>query len=159
MRDVDAREYLTGGFVKKQELRTNGPRQAVVEGVEELEGYFAGKDGKKKLELVLVFADKTKLPLRNEATRLAMIAGYGSRTSGWVGQTIELYFDPNVPNPKGGEAGGIRIRRPVSMPAPEDEYVSDLEVPAKANGAERPVKVRSRASKKPADRDVDDVPF
>ena len=159
MLDVDAREYLTGGFVKKQELRTHGPRQVVVEEVEEVEGYFADRDGKKKPELVLVFADKTKLPLRNEATRLAMIVGYGSRTSGWVGQTVELYFDPNVANPKGGDAGGIRIRRPASTGPGDAEYVSDLEVPAKPNGADRPARTRVRASKKTTAENADDVPF
>jgi hypothetical protein len=143
---------------KKQELRQNGPRVCVIADVEQGEGFPDKKTGLRPSELVLVFEDGTKLGLGARVNRDGMIATYGNRTSGWVGQTIEVYFDPTVSNPFGGENGGVRLRRLGSMAAPE-EYVSDLEQPAKGNGAERSVKLHPRASKKTADRDVDDVPF
>ena len=124
MLDVDARGSGGGGgrFVKKRELRQNGPRACRVADVTEGEG-FPDENGNRSPELVLVFEDGTKQSLRAKVNRDAVIEICGPRTSRWIGQTVELYFDPGVFNPRGGEPGGIRIRRPAG-PA---DYVSDLE--------------------------------
>jgi hypothetical protein len=139
MADYDVRDYASGGlFVKKQDLRANGPRTVVVKDVEEADG-FPGKNGQPKKELVLVFEDGTKLALRARAQRDAMAELHGFRTSKWIGKSIELFCDPSVFNPKGGEPGGVRLRVPGAMRVPA-AYRSDLEEPVitKGNGAEQP---------------------
>ena len=129
MNDFDARNYgSSGGFVKKADLRENGPRKFVVADVEEADG-FPDKAGKATKELVLVFADGSKQSLRARAQRDTMVDLFGHRTSKWIGKEIELYCDLSVFNPRGGDQGGIRIRRPDARQEDEelDAYVSDLD--------------------------------
>ena len=128
MIDADVRDYgsKTVGFVKKAELRMNGPRQVMVQDVEEADGFPDRTTGQPTKELVLMFSDGTKFGLRAKVNRDAMAAVCGYRTSDWIGKTIELYFDPGVFNPRGGEPGGVRIRRPGAMQV-EEPFVSDLE--------------------------------
>ena len=40
----------------------------------------------------------------------------GDNTDRWIGKTIEIYFNPDVPNPSGGEPGGLRLRIPETAP-------------------------------------------
>ena len=88
-----------------------------------------------------------------------MIDLFGERTSGWIGKTITLVFDPAIQNPmNAADPGGIRIRRPDTQTIDEDDWVSDLDdtsapaLPAKTkgNGAEtkaRPSRARMRAER------------
>ena len=138
--DFNVRDYMAKGFIKKQELRAQGPRQFTINAVEEAEG-LPSRDGKPpRKELVLVSTKAEKFGLRARINQDTMADLHGERTSGWIGKTITLFFDPNVQNPFGGEQGGIRIQRPDTYEADEVEtYVSDLEEPpAKGNGAEVP---------------------
>jgi hypothetical protein len=160
MIDADVRDYGskgTGGFVKKAELRMNGPRQVMVQDVEEADGFPDRTTGQPTKELVLTFSDGTKFGLRAKVNRDAMAAVSGYRTSDWIRKTVELYFDPGVFNPRGGEPGGVRIRRPGAMQV-EEPFVSDLEdEPVKGNGAERRPSVKAKVSRaKPAASEVDD---
>ena len=128
---MDARQFLRSesAFLKKQELRDEGPRRLVIAGTESRPARF-GKSGES--ELFLRFTDGTLASLRADTVLRAVIRWFGPEADGWVGQEVEAYFDPNVQNPRGGEPGGIRFRRPDS--ATTFDYRSDLEdVPASSS--------------------------
>ena len=110
--DFNVRDYMAVSFIKKQELRAQGPRRVTIKSVEEADG-LPGRDGKPaRKELVLLFTDGTKFGLRARINQETMVDLHGERTSGWIGKAITCTFDPSVMNPFGGEQGGIRIRRP-----------------------------------------------
>ena len=108
MLDVDARGFGKGAFIEKQDLRSSGPRALVVKDVEQGEGLPDRKTGIRPAELILVFEDGSKLGLGARTNQDGMMAIYGHRTAGWVGQVVEVYFDPNVSNPfNAANSGGI----------------------------------------------------
>ncbi len=109
--------YLNSKFIKKQALQAEGPRRLVIQAVEETDG-LKGRDGTSRKELQLVFADDTRFGLRAEQNKQRLIDTFGYRTSTWIGREIELYFSPDVPNPSGGEPGGIRNRFPPGAERP-----------------------------------------
>jgi len=139
MQDYDVRDYSNSVFVKKDDLRRNGPKVAMVQSVEEVPG-LAKRDGRQTKELVLVFPDGSKFALRAKANRDAMSDAYGFRASGWIGKVIELYCDPTVTNPfNSSDQGGVRLRVPGAATATATAtaaaaFVSDLE-PASAPAA------------------------
>ena len=139
---MDAQKFMKksgGSFLKKQDLRSGGPRQLVIAAVEEREGLPDRRTGEKPAELHLVFSDNTRFALGAAENLRRLMTLFGNDTDQWVGQTIEAYFAPDVTNPTGGESGGIRLQAPS---APALEFVSDLEPPATGNGAETPVRPR-----------------
>jgi hypothetical protein len=87
-----------------------------------------------KEELQLVFTDDTRFSLRAMTNLRRLIEAFGPHTAQWIGKTIELYFSPDVPNPGGGEPGGIRIRIPEDVKRVSSTYVSDLDT----SGVDRP---------------------
>jgi hypothetical protein len=123
--DLNARDYLSSTFITKSELRSGGPKRLTIAKVEKAEG--KSWDGKPpKPELILIFTDETRSSLlRTQENLKRIIAGYGDRVSGWVGKPIEIYFSPDIPNPKGGEPGGVRLRIPEA--AKPMVFTSELE--------------------------------
>lgn len=140
---MDAQKFVKGGsFLKKQELRREGPRQLVIATVEEGMGLAHRHTGERAAELRLVFTDNTRFGLGAAENLRRMMALFGTDTDQWVGKTVEAYFAPDVHNPTGGEPGGIRLQLPGTS---ADEFTSDLDEPpakAKGNGAERSAKAR-----------------
>ena len=109
--DHDAREYLTKGFLKKDDLRRLGPQALTVAAVESRLG--KAWDGKPAVnELVLVFTDGQVLSLRTQDNLKRVIETWGPDYDRWTGRVLEAYYSPEVRNPR-GEAGGIRVRFPV----------------------------------------------
>jgi hypothetical protein len=137
---MDAQKFVKGGkFLKKQELRREGPRRLVIAAVEEGEGLPDKRTGEKTAELQLVFDDDARFGLGTAENLRRLITLFGNDTDQWIGKTIEAYFAPDVPNPTGGEPGGVRFQLPGAQ---AEDFVSDLEPPAKPNGAEQSVKPR-----------------
>ena len=146
----DARRFLKSGggggrFVRKDELRDSGPQRFVVREVLEEERAFDGQPA--TIAPVLVSTEGRKVSLRAQANLDRMIRSFGHDADTWPGRTIELFFDPAVRNPSGGEPGGIRIRVPDTA-ARVDSYVSDLD-------ERKPAARRSKAKPKAGE----DVPF
>jgi len=146
---MNARDYLTSGsFIKKAELRASGPQRLTIKAVETAEG-LPGRDGKPAVqELQLVFTDDRRTPLRAQVNLRRMLEGFGDDTATWIGQVIELYFNPDVTNPSGGEPGGIRLRVPETAPR-TGTFRSDLEEAAPVSR-----KARTRAGAKVAEDDI-----
>jgi hypothetical protein len=126
-----------GGWLKKDDLRRTGAQLFLVASVEEREGKDWG-DGKPVYpELVLVFTNGKRFPLRATVNLDRVRDGWGDDCTTWPGKTIEIYFSPDVPNPRGGEPGALRVRLPESVPAipvkrvtvPLVELPEDDEVP------------------------------
>lgn len=140
---MDAQKFVKkggGSFLKKQDLRRDGPRQLVIAAVEEGEGLPNRRTGEKSAELQLVFTDQTRLALGTAENLRRLIALFGNDTDQWIGQRIEVYYAPDVSNPAGGDPGGIRLQAPGVQ---SDEFLSDLDQPpVKGNGAERAAKPR-----------------
>jgi hypothetical protein len=133
---MDATKFVKkggGSFLRKQDLRRDGPRQLVIASVEEREGLPDRRTGEKGRELQLVFTDGARLALGAAENLRRVIALFGPNTDQWSGKTIEVYFDGDVSNPTGGEPGGIRLQAPGAAAA--DDYVSELEPSAQGNGS------------------------
>ena len=108
--DFNARDFLTSKFIRKDDLRTGGPRRLLITDVEKAPG-LPGLGGRPaKDELVLVFADGMKFGLRARVNLERIVEAFGMQTSNWIGKTVELYFSPDISNPSGGAPGGIRVR-------------------------------------------------
>ena len=108
MADYDAGQYERHSFLRKEDLRTSGPRVLIIKDVEETDGLSRnGKPPERVLQLV--FTDEMRLLLRTQENLRRMRKAYGDRTSGWIGKPVTAYYSPDVPNPS-GEPGGIRLR-------------------------------------------------
>jgi hypothetical protein len=124
--DYNARDYVSSTFIRKEDLRTGGPQRHTVKAVEEADG-LPGRNGTPaRKELVLVFNDGSRASLRTQTNLKKMLERYGEKTSRWIGQPVELFYSPDIPNPGGGAPGGIRIRFPESATVPR-RFSSDLE--------------------------------
>jgi hypothetical protein len=108
--DLDARAFVTTTYIKKMDLRREGPRRLVIRDVLQVDVNRPGQAPKK--ELVLEFADGTRLGLRAATNTRRLIEAYGPKTGGWINREVILYYSPDVVNPSGGEPGGIRLRFP-----------------------------------------------
>jgi hypothetical protein len=109
---VNAREFLSKSFLKKEDLRRSGPLRLTVESVEVRDG--RSWDGKPPVsELVLRFTDGQQLSLRAQENLRRVLEAWGDETDGWVGRTLEAYYSPDVRSPR-GEPGGVRLRMPSS---------------------------------------------
>jgi hypothetical protein len=130
--DMNARDFLTSTFIKKEELRQSGPRRLTIKAVEKSMG-LPGRNGQPaQPELQLVFHDDTRFSLRAQINLRRVAEAFGDRVSNWIGKTIELYFSPDVVNPGGGTPGGIRVRIPESAPA-RGGFISELDDTARAS--------------------------
>jgi hypothetical protein len=120
MSDVSAR--LKPKFVKRGDLQHEGPRRVrtAVPATALVETKYSEAP-----EFCLMLEDRTMVSLRSRANLEQMIRLFGRDDDHWGDRELELYFDPEVPNPNGAP-GGIRFRLPQSVP-PEKPFVSDLE--------------------------------
>ena len=126
MDEFNARDYLSSSFIKKDELRLGGPRRVVIQTIEEADGLPKRNGQLSRKELVLVFTDGSRFGLRAQANLQRLLDAYGERTSAWIGKTIELYFNPDIPNPSGGPSGGVRVRVPEPV-SRTPAFMSELE--------------------------------
>jgi hypothetical protein len=160
---MDAQRYLgnSSSFLKKQDLRTNGPRQLTIANVIEAEGLPRVKGEPAPMELRLVFSDGTQFALRARVNLDRVIGWFGNDTELWKGKVIVAYFSDDVTNPSGGEPGGIRLRLPDSRRAPKG-YRSDLDEPRAATAFESPrptTTARSAAGRPNGTGSVEDDSF
>ena len=126
--DFNVNDFNAGSqFLKKEDLIESGPQRKRIASVEQQAGFRKDVKGKLLPELVLVFSDGVKWPLRARTNRDDMATAFGERTKGWIGQVIEVYVDPAVRNPAGAKVGGLRMRVPMADGGPVD-FVSDLEM-------------------------------
>lgn len=110
MSEYDARDFQTSSFIKKDTLKRDGPQRLKIKAVESADGIARdGKPAKKILQLT--FDNDSKFGLGTQINLRRIIEAFGEKTSGWIGQTIELYYSPDVRGPS-GEEGGIRVRPP-----------------------------------------------
>ena len=115
--DLNARDFQASTFIKKDMLKREGPRRLPIRSVEAADGLARNGKPPRKI-LVLTFTDETRFGLSANVNLQRVIELFGERTANWIGKTVELYFSPDVPNPSGGEAGGIRVRPAAgSLPA------------------------------------------
>jgi hypothetical protein len=124
--NYDAREFQTSNFLKKEDLKRDGPQRLRIHAVEKAEGLTRKSGQPAKDVLQLVFHDERRLTLGTQANLKRLIEWFGPQTSAWLNQTIEAYYSPDVRGPS-GEEGGIRLRRPegaaavvVASPPPLD---------------------------------------
>jgi hypothetical protein len=123
---MDATKYARGGkYVKKADVRRDGPQTLTIATVTEVES-LPDMKGKIWKVLELTFTDDRKFTLSAEINRARIVALYGPDTDGWLGKRIVIYFNPDIRNPRsGGEAGGLRVQEPDS-----DLYDDEVDVAA-----------------------------
>jgi hypothetical protein len=110
MSEYDARDFQTSSFIKKDTLKRDGPQRLTIKAVEKADGI--ARDGKPpKPVLQLTFTNDSKFGLGTQINLRRVIEAFGEKTSRWIGQSIELYYSPDVRGPS-GEEGGIRVRPP-----------------------------------------------
>jgi len=158
MPEYDANDYLNSTFIKKQDLRSGGPRRLTIESVTEVDG-LPGRSGQPaKKELCLSFPDGTRFGLRAATNLRRLVEAFGPKTSMWVGKELELYFSPDVVNPGGGDPGGVRIRIPEAATRAHSAsvYRSELEdddpVPFESQSVQVEPPTPSARAAKPAAR-------
>jgi hypothetical protein len=120
----DVTKYLKNPakYIKKEELKADGPRRLVIAGTVDGESKYSSEP-----ELCLTFTDGTRVSLRSDTNLRACIRLFGNDADAWVGREVEVYFDPEVLNPRNPlDQGGIRLRQPAAV-APKQPFVSDLE--------------------------------
>lgn len=121
---MDARSFLTQkqtAFVKKADLRRSGAAVYTIQEIDTVESRFSRPDEPPISQLCLVFTNKQKWTA-NQTNLQLLIQLLGHNTDRWINRQVELFVDMSVPNPSGGEAGGIRVRRPGTGPALEDDF-------------------------------------
>jgi hypothetical protein len=135
---MDVRKYLKSGrkFIKKHDLQQEGPRTVTIAAVEECAGFDTKNGEPPPLELQLVFTDETRLSLRTAENMRRLVSWFGLDDEKWVGRTVEVYFSPDVPNPRGGAPGGVRLQLPTRPPAVP--FKSDLEYVDETTGEDVP---------------------
>ena len=149
---MNARDYLNSTFLKKADVRVSGPQRLVIQDVEHADGFPGRNGGPAVRELHLIFTDGRRFSLRAQDNLRRMLEAFGDQTEHWRGQTIEVYFNPDIPNPTGGESGGLRLRVPDPGAAPgrARTFQSELE---EAAGPSKP------APKATAPGTDDEIPF
>ena len=119
----DVSSFLSGSYYKKSDLEhADEDLLLTIAGVERAE--FAGKDGSEpRLQLTFRGEGTKKLTL-NQTNLKILVKHFGTKTSGWIGKRVQLYYDENV---SFGNAlvGGLRLRiskaaRPAPTVEPED---------------------------------------
>ena len=106
---MDSRHFLTGmtSFLKVSDITQ--PTRVKIGKVREEEVF-------KKNKLVLYFSEPEEMADKclslNWTNHKYLTVQLDHETDKWVGQTIELYVDPDIETPKGDKVGGIRIRVP-----------------------------------------------
>ena len=107
-----ASRYLSD-YLKAEMVKESGPQRLTITDYEEVElKNQKGGGTERKLAIVLDSGQKLVLNVTNNRT---LIDAFGDETDDWIGQVIEVYFDPDVTF-GGKRAGGLRIR----IPAPDE---------------------------------------
>ena len=111
-KDYDATDYLGGDYLRKQDLRSDGPRRLTIRDVVQSDRL---KDKEGNPLLVLVFDDGLRYTLGTKVNIKRLVQAFGKMCSSWIGREIEFYFAEDVRGPN-GEVGGIRLRIPSDPP-------------------------------------------
>jgi hypothetical protein len=112
-------KYLSSNDVGKNKIRTKVMKVRK----EELRD---GDSGKKKIKFIIFFESIDKPLVLNATNKDALVDALGKPPANWIGATVGLYVDPNVPY-AGRRVKGLRLRvllppaaaaKPVPKPAP-----------------------------------------
>ncbi len=110
-------------FIQKSALKEDGPQRHWIKAV--YYHLFQARDGNPpKKELVLSFTDTPLLfSLSAKVNRRALVAAFGTKSQGWIGKLVELYYEPNVIF--GSDlVGGSRVRIPAL--SDEEQKAADI---------------------------------
>jgi hypothetical protein len=100
---LNAKDYATSeGWLKKEDLKRTGPQRLVIASVEERDGKDFGDGKPARKELVLVFEDEQRFSLRAQVNLKRLRRAWGDDCGTWVGRVVEIYYSPDVTNPRGG---------------------------------------------------------
>lgn len=125
----DASKYKrAGNYLRKADLRKSGEQAFTIAEVTEADSLPSMKGDVYKV-LELGFTDGHKFTLSAEVNRGRVEAMFGSDTDAWIGRRLCIYFSRDIPNPKGGEPGGLRVKE-------ADEDVVDEDVSFDVNDLE-----------------------
>lgn len=102
----DANEYITGDFLKKEDLETS--KNWVIKGIKK-----ADLDDQKKLELELHYKEEDKNFTLNTTNTKRLIGIFGNQTDNWLGRVITLKTVET--EYKGKPATGIRINEEATL--------------------------------------------
>ena len=117
----DARDFIGGTFIKKEDLAA-GPQRFTIQGVSKTT--FGAKDGRPAEDVLQLELDDDRQFSLNKTNTKILIAAHGGKTDGWIGKSVILYVDPNVMF--GGRlVGGVRVQIPDQ--AVEEALAADIE--------------------------------
>ena len=103
----DARDFIGGTFIKKEDLAA-GPQRFTIQGVSKTT--FEAKNGQPAEDVLQLELDERQFSL-NKTNIKILIGAHGGKTDGWIGKSVILYVDPNVMF--GGRlVGGVRVQIP-----------------------------------------------
>jgi hypothetical protein len=75
------------------------------------------QDGAATTKNVMHFAEEEATPMVVNPTNWDVLEGaWGEESDAWIGKRIQLYIDPSVRNPSGGDPGGVRLKIPAGAP-------------------------------------------
>jgi hypothetical protein len=106
---MKATDFLKGNFFKEQDF-VLGSLTTTITDVAISE--FAKDGGVPERKLQIKLANDKLLNL-NSTNLKRLVKAFGDDTEGWIGRTIELYWDDEVQY-QGRQTGGVRIRIPAS---------------------------------------------
>lgn len=97
-------DFLGGKWTRKEDFE---PEQLVT-----ITGWSREQPRGQKDQLGLSLAEKRKIFLINDTNLRTFIQEWGDNFDGWIGKKFIGFVDWTVPNPSGGERGGVRVRFP-----------------------------------------------
>ena len=118
--NYDARDFVGGTFIKKEDLAA-GPQRFTIQGVSKTT--FEAKNGQPAEDVLQLELDERQFSL-NKTNIKILIGAHGGKTDGWIGKSVILYVDPNVMF-RGGLVGGVRVQIPDQ--AVEEALAADIE--------------------------------
>jgi hypothetical protein len=118
--NYDARDFVGGTFIKKEDLAA-GPQRFTIQGVSKTT--FEAKNGQPAEDVLQLELDERQFSL-NKTNIKILIGAHGGKTDGWIGKSVILYIDPNVMF--GGRlVGGVRVQIPDQTG--EEALAADIE--------------------------------
>ena len=118
--NYDARDFIGGTFIKKEDLAA-GPQRFTIQGVSK--ATFGAKDGRPAEDVLQLELDDDRQFSLNKTNTKILIGAHGGKTDGWIGKSVILYVDPNVMF-RGGLVGGVRVQIPDQTV--DEELAADL---------------------------------